>query len=83
MNFVMNNQVVNLIQIVGLIKFTLDFKPAFNYKLNTMSYRKFQLVLTLLVSLFFNTFFSYRSLGIENISIPICHVSIGKYEILI
>lgn len=57
MNFVMNNQVVSLIQIVDLVKFTLDFKPAFNYKLNTMSYRKFQLVLTLLVSLFFNTFF--------------------------
>lgn len=50
MNFVMNNQVVSLIQIVDLVKFTLDFKPAFNYKLNTMSYRKFQLVLTLLVS---------------------------------
>lgn len=67
---------------VDLIKFTLDFKTALNYKLNTMSYKKFQLILTLLISFFSNTFFSYKSLGIENIAIPNFHVSTGKYEIL-
>lgn len=66
---------------IALIKFTLDFKNAFNYKLNTMSFRKFQLLVTLLISL--SILSSYRSSGIENILIPICHVSIGKYEILI
>lgn len=39
-----------------VVKFTLGFKIAFNYRLNTMSYRKLQLLLTLLISLF-NTFF--------------------------
>lgn len=67
---------------VDIIKFTLDFKTALNYKLNTMSYKKFQLILTLLIS-FSNTFFSYKSLGIENIAISNFHVSTGKYEILI
>lgn len=66
---------------VDLIKFTLDFKTALNYKLTTMSYKKFQIILTLLI-LFFSTF-SYNSLGIENITIPNFHVSTSKYEILI
>lgn len=55
-NFIITNkQAFSLM--VELTKFTLDFKIAFNYKLNTMSHRKFQLILTLLNSLFFNTFF--------------------------
>lgn len=77
-----NKQGLSLVQMVGLIKFTLDFKTALNYKLNTMSYKKFQLILTLVISYFSNNF-SYKSLGIENISIPNFHVSTGKYEILI
>lgn len=67
---------------VDLIKFTLDFETALNYKLNAMSYKKFQIILTLLI-LFFSNTFSYKSLGIENITIPNFHVSTGKYEILI
>lgn len=61
-----NKQSLSLVQMVDLIKFTLDFKTALNYKLNTMSYKKFQLILTLVISYFSNNF-SYKSLGIENI----------------
>lgn len=67
---VANKQGLSFVQIVDLIKFTLDFKTALNYKLNTMSYKKFQPILTLVFSFFFQYFFSYKSLGIENIAIP-------------
>lgn len=79
---VTNKQDLSFVQMVDLIKFTLDFKTALSYKRNTMSYKKFQLILTP-VSSFFQYFFSYKSLDIENISIPNFHVSTGKYEILI
>lgn len=52
-----NKQGLGFVQMVDLIKFTLEFKTALNYKLNTMSYKKFQLVLTLVISYFSNTFF--------------------------
>lgn len=53
---------------VDLVQFTLDLKIAFNYKLNTMFYRKCQFILTFRISLFFLTGYL---LGIENLSIPI------------
>lgn len=74
---VTNKQGLSFVQMVDLIKLKTDL----NYKLNTMSYKKFQLIL-IPVIFFFNTF-SYKSLGIGNISIPNFHVSTGKYEILI
>lgn len=52
-----NKQGLGFVQMVDLIKFTLDFKTDLNYKLNTMSYKKFQLVLTFVISYFSNTFF--------------------------
>lgn len=52
-----NKQGLSFVQMVDLIKFTLDFKTALSYKLNTMSYKKFQLILTLVISLFFQYFF--------------------------
>lgn len=48
-----SEQALSLTQMVDLVQFTLDFKIAFNYKLNTMFYRKCQLILTPLISLFF------------------------------
>lgn len=48
-----SEQALSLTQMVELVQFTLDFKIVFNYKLNTMLYRKCQLILTLLISLFF------------------------------
>lgn len=54
---VANKQGLSFVQMVDLIKFTLDFKTALNYKLNTMSYKKFQLILILVISFFSNTFF--------------------------
>lgn len=62
---------------VDLVQYTLDFKIVFNYKLNTMLYRKCQLLLTLLISLLtgYWTLETYQYLS--------CHESIGKYEILI
>lgn len=54
---VTNKQDLSFVQMVDLIKFILDFKTAPNYKLNTMSYKEFQLILTLVISFFFNIFF--------------------------
>lgn len=54
---VTNNQGLSFVQMVDLMKFTLDFKTALSYKLNTMSYKKLQLILTLVISFFPNTFF--------------------------
>lgn len=54
---VTNKQDLSFVQMVDLIKFILDFKTTPNYKLNTMSYKEFQLILTLVISFFFNIFF--------------------------
>lgn len=54
---VTNKQGLSFIQMVDLIKFTLDFKTALSYKLNTMSYKKFQLILTPVSSFFFQYLF--------------------------
>lgn len=54
---VTNKQGLSFVQMVDLIKFTLDFKTALNYKLNTMSYKKFQLISTPVSSFFFPILF--------------------------
>lgn len=47
-----SRQAFSLTQVAGLVKFTLGFKTVFNYKLNTLFYRKYPFILTFWISPF-------------------------------